>query len=395
VNTPSGRCNIPSTGGNVFLRDWRAQSTVLISVDRDGNCGDHGPGSPSISADGRFVAFVSRAGNLTPDDIVGQQVYVRDMATGTTTLVSVKHGGIAGGNGDSGGPRLSADGRFVAFASRATDLVATDTNGQSDIFVRDLQNGTTTLVSINHTGTDSGNGRSGINPGSLSAHALSASGRFIVFGSVATDLVKIPTSGLGDIFVRDLLTGATSLVTVNFTGTGGGNRPTDDLFNIRPSSISSDGFVTFSSAASDLVPNDGSGHSDVFMRDLQTGMTWLVSINHAGTRAGNGSSFRPSMSADGRFVAFTSRADDLVSSPDANNQSPATDHRSDVFVRDMITGITQLMSVNRFLTDTGAGPSGEPLISANGRVVTFTSNSSDLVGADGLPGRDLFARPVR
>jgi Tol biopolymer transport system component len=285
---------------------------------------------------------------------------------------------------------VSPDGRFVVFSSDATDLVSNDTNGVSDVFVRDLRNGTTALVSSNRTGTDSGNGRSGINPGSLLApFAISANGRFVVFGSIATDLVTIPTSGRGDIFVRDLHAGQTSLVSVNVSATGSGDIPTGDL-EISPSSISADGrFITFSSTAGNLVVGDHNGGPDVFVRDLQLGMTTLVSVNQTGTGGGNRSSVRPSMSANGRFIAFASPADDLVSNDTNGGQG------WDVFVRDLRNGTTVLISSNRLGIASGNGGSDLPLLSADGRFVVFASRATDLVAADTNPGNDLFIRPIR
>jgi Tol biopolymer transport system component len=204
--------------------------------------------------------------------------------------------------------------------------VANDTNGiTNDIFVRDLQMGTTTLVSVNRFGTGSGSGESGSPP--FISPAISADGRYVVFSSLASDLVANDTNGTFDVFVRDLQMGTTALVSVNRFGTGSGNSAS--FFS---PVISADGrFVAFPSLASDLVANDTNGTNDVFVRDLQMGTTVLVSVNQFGTGSGNGSSpptpqpSRYVISADGRFVAFQSEASDLV----ANDTNGTTD----VFVR--------------------------------------------------------------
>ena len=255
VKTSSGNCNIRG-GGNVFVRDLQMGTTLLVSVDRTGkNCGNGGSVLPSISADGRFVAFLSNASDLVQNDVSGQQVYVRDLQTGTTRLASVNRAGTGGGNDASGTPRISADGRFVGFSSHASDLVPTDTNGTWDVFVRDRQLGTTTLVSVNQAGTDSGNDQSGSNP-VPTGFVLSADGRFVAFESFATDLVTIPTSGIGDVFVRDLQTGVTTLVSVNLTGTHSGN----GSFGSNAPAITADGrFVAFQSDEIDLTPWTGIG----------------------------------------------------------------------------------------------------------------------------------------
>ena len=181
--------------------------------------------------------------------------------------------------------------------------------------MRDLKTGTTTLVSVNRAGTDSGNGFS------IDA-AISDDGRFVAFGSYAGDLVANDTNGSGDVFVRDLKTGTTTLVSVNRAGTDTGNNGSFAR------TISADGrFVVYESSASDLVVNDLNGHEDVFVCDMKTGTTTLVSVNRAGTRSGNGFSTAPAISTDGRLVAFFSEASDLIAGD--------TNHDVDVFVRSL------------------------------------------------------------
>jgi Ca2+-binding RTX toxin-like protein len=176
-------------------------STVeLVSVNKDGTDSGNGDSSYyySVSADGRFVAFQSDADDLVATDTNGtRDVFVRDLQSGVTILVSVNKDGTGSGNGSSNFPNISADGRYVAFTSRADDLVATDTNGTSDVFVRDLQHGTTTLVSFNKDGTSSGNSGSG---GSV----MSADGRIVVFTSIADDLVTTDTNGERDVFAFEV-----------------------------------------------------------------------------------------------------------------------------------------------------------------------------------------------
>ena len=325
------------------------------------------------------MAFLSGASDLEANDTNGQQdVFVRDLQTGTTVLASINRAGTNGGNGRTGTPLLSANGRFVAFASLSSDLVVNDTNGTWDIFMRDLQIGTTTLVSVNRAGTHSGNGRSGNVPVGTD-FALSPDGRFVAFFSAASDLVATDTNGVDDVFVRDLQTGTTALVSVNRAGTNSGNGVSFDPV------LSTDGrFVAFSSSATDLVATDTNGQNDVFVRDLQAGTTKLVSVNQAGTNSGNGLSLDPRISANGRFVAFSSRANDLV----------ATDTNDDVFVRDLQTGTTTLASVNRTGTDGGNDGSGYSVLSADGRFVLFVSAASDLVATDTNGQNDLYVAQI-
>jgi Tol biopolymer transport system component len=315
-------------------------------------------------------------------------VYVHDLQNGVMTLVSENLAGTMGGNGRSHSPVLSANGRFLAFKSEASDLVATDTNGKTDIFVRDLDAGTTALASINWGGTDSGNGNSG-NPPFTPDFALSADGRFVVFESTATDLVAIPTNARGDVFVRDLKLGVTKLVSVNLAGTSGGN----GTFAASFPTISGDGrLVAFASGSSDLVANDTNGTGDVFVRDLEAGATTLVSVNQAGT-SGNRGSGNPLVAANGRFVAFQSQASDLVAT-DTNGGQPTPDAQMDVFVRDLETGTTTLVSVNRTGMDSGNSSSFDPKISADGSIVVFRSLASDLVNKDTNGQSDLFVRDL-
>jgi len=201
----------------------------------------------------------SRNSNKANDGIRRARWNVRDLKTGTTTLVSVNSAGTASGNSASARATISADGRVVAFQSFATDPVAYGTSGFRDVFVRDLRTGTTTLVTVNSAGTASGNGSS-------QYHVMSADGRVVAFHSTAGDLVANDTNGSNsDVFVRDLRTGTTTLASVNRAGTGSGYGPSGDFF--APPLISADGrVVAFESLANDLVANDTNGTENLFVR---------------------------------------------------------------------------------------------------------------------------------
>ncbi|HUI25704.1 MAG TPA: calcium-binding protein [Candidatus Kryptonia bacterium] len=291
-----------STNGttNAFVRDLAA-GTALLSLNRSASAsGDAAAFSPVISADGNVAAFVSFASDLTGVPSSGRNVFARDLTNGQTVLVSVNRDGTAAGNGDSTAPVLSADGRYVAFESSASDLVDHDGNGASDVFVRDLVAGTTMLVSVNRDGTASGNLQSS-NP------VISADGQRIAFVSSASDLVANDANGTRDVFVRDLAAGTTALVSANADGTASGNDASDSP------TLSADGhLVAFVSFAGDLVANDTNRLADVFVRNLRSGVTTLISMNCAGTASGNDASGNPLLSADGRRVAFESFARDLV-----------------------------------------------------------------------------------
>ena len=337
-----------------------------VSVDSAGNQAIGDSEIPSISADGRFVAFLSNATNLVPGDTNNSQdIFVRDLLTNIITRVSVNSAGNQG-NALSLLPSLSGNGRFVAFASNASNLVPGDTNGRADIFVRDLLTNTTTRVSVDSAGIQ-GNGISEF-------PSISADGRFVAFTSNASNLVPGDTNNSNDTFVRDLLTNTTTRVSVDSAGIQGND-------SSRIPSISADGrFVTFASDATNLVPGDTNGRADIFVRDLLTNTTTCVSVDSAGN-PGNDSSLYSSISADGRFVVFESDAFNLVRG-DTNNST-------DIFVRNLSTNTTTRVSVSG-AGNQGNGESYSPSISANGQKVAFSSKASNLVPGDTNNGSDLF-----
>jgi len=243
---------------DVFVRDRQLGTTERVSVDTGGAQGNGESSAPSISADGRFVAFQSFASNLVPNDTNGWDVFVRDLQLGTTERVSVATGG-AQGNSDSYEPAISADGRIVAFKSDATNLVAGDTNGVTDVFVRDLQLGTTERVSVATDGTQGS---------ALSQNpSISADGRFAGFESSASNFVPGDTNLLADSFVHDRLAGTTERASLTHAGAQGNS---SSWF----ASLSGDGrYVAFYSIASNLVPGDTNG-ADVFVRDRVGGTSF-------------------------------------------------------------------------------------------------------------------------
>lgn len=279
IDVPFTLC-LKTTQPFQFLVDVLGIVTQLVSINRAGtNSGNQASSGGSFSADGRFLAFGSDASDLAPNDTNGMaDVFFRDLQTGTTTLVSVNRGGSASGNGASFSPVLSADGRFMAFGSHASDLVAHDTNGKFDVFVRDLQTGVTILASINQSGSDSGNAES-FSP------VISPNGRYVAFGSYATDLATdIPGE---DLFVHDLLTRTTKWVSINRFGM----TQTARRFS-GASGFSADGrYLAFLSTANDLVSNDTYPFSDVYVWDSQNSLNSLVSVNLSGSGSGLGNSF--------------------------------------------------------------------------------------------------------
>ncbi|MFL5896149.1 MAG: TolB family protein [Thermoleophilaceae bacterium] len=352
--------------------------TVLVS---SATGGADGPSyHTTISGDGRLVTFMSLARNLVPGDRNGQyDVFVRDLDAGTTVVASRSSSGRGSqtANGRSSWPVLSRDGRFVAFQSFASDLVEHDANKRADVFVRDLRKGTTRVVSLAvRAGTRTGN------HGSYDP-SISAGGRFVAFQSFASNLVRGDRNRRPDIFVRDLRTGVTRIASSPGAGGQGADRGSDNP------SISADGrFVAFESGATNLVPGDRNSASDVFVRDLRGGATQLVSRAERGHTTGAGPSYMSSISADGRFVAFASRADDLAPGDRGGAE--------DVFVRDLRTGVTRLVSARTSAARVAAGRARTiyPSISADGRLVAFHSDASDLVAGDSNDAGDVFVRDL-
>ncbi len=342
--------------------------TTRVSVDSSGAQGNNASGDPSISADGRHVAFVSAATNLASGDMNGfNDVFVRDIDGITTTLVSVDSSG-AQGNGASSEPSISADGRYVAFKSDAANLVGGDTNGLSDIFVRDLNLNTTTRISVDSSGAQGNN--------ASDKPFISADGRYVTFRSFATNLVGGDTNVGPDVFVRDLTLNTTTRVSVDSSGAqgnGGSDTP----------SISTDGrYVTFRSVATNLVGGDTNGQADIFVRDTVGNKTTRASVASDGTQ-GNAGSSCASISADGRYVVFYTDSTNLVSGD--------TNGANDVFLRDRITNTTTRVSVDSNGAE-GNSTSVRPVISANGRYVAFDSVASNLVSGDTNGMWDAFVR---
>lgn len=356
---------------DIFVHDRQTGQTSRVSVGSKGEQGSRRSYAPSISADGRFVAFTSEADNLVPNDnngsciVCGIDVFVHDRQTGQTSRVSVDSNGVQG-NSESKNPSISADGRYVAFSSWADNLVPDDTNKWADIFVHDRQTRQTSRVSL---------GPNGVQAKDESTHpSISADGRFVAFESWARNLVRDDTNDWMDVFVHDRQTGQTSRVSVSSYGAEGND------MSFTPS-ISADGrYVAFASEADNLIPDDTNIVMDVFVHDLQTKKTFRVSVDGDGGQVYDWSG-GPSISPDGRYVAFESWAERLV--PGDSNQ------RGDIFVRDWQGGKTTRASIK-----TGGGQGNErsnaAAISADGRYVAFESAATNLVPNDTNRVSDTF-----
>ncbi len=366
-----------------------AQNAITrIAVDPNGVEGNEMTVDAVISADGRYVAFASFASNLVADDTngaphLGSDVFVRDLASGVVVRVSVSSGDEQADH-DSYGPSISADGRYVAFVSFATNLVAGDNNGFMDIFVHDRDpdgngvfdegNGVTTRVNVRADGTEcdeqSGNA------------IISADGRLVLFVTLADNLVDDDKNQVQDIYAHDRLTGATVRVIL---GTGGvETNGTCYLSTLSPDAT----LVTFSSEATNLVSGDTNGVVDAFICDLATGIVERSSVDSAGVEGNDESIAVGGMTADNRFVVFASRADNLVAG-DANQYF-------DVFLRDRTSGVTTRVSLGQGGVE-GDGDSAPGLyggISSDGRFVAFRSEAKNMVPDDTNHFYDVFRRDL-
>lgn len=338
---------------DIFVRDRLLNTTERISIASDGSENIIPAYNPTLSADGRYVAFQSNG------------VFVYDRQTETIEQVAVDSKGSLGidlaGNAD-----ISADGQIVAFSSIASNLVEDDTNDSYDIFVRDRLAGSTQRISISSEGEQS-NGNSDV-------PALSANGQFVVFTSNASNLVEGDTNNSGDVFLYDRDAGTLERISVSTDGTEG------DGYSSAPS-ISADGrYVSFSSSATNLVSGDENEIGDIFVRDRLTQTTERINLNAAGTEANN-FSFNHGISADGRYISYSSVATNLVEN-DLNRAR-------DVFVYDRLAQTTERISVSAAGVG-GTEGSRESVFSADGRFIAFQSRADNLIEEDNNGRTDIF-----
>jgi Tol biopolymer transport system component len=427
---------------DVFARDAMAGATELISV-RDPALPSRTPSGPSLlsalslSTDGRYVAFASEADNLVPNDTNGcRDVFVRDLLNGTNFLISVATNGNRSGDRPSMDSAISGDGRYVAFTSSADNLVARDNNNAQDVFVRDLQSATTVLVSVKTGGGGPGSGDS-------YSPIISADGRYVLFRSTAANLASGSFSGTDNLFLGDQQAGTTYALTT--TGAGAAAMTRDGRY-VAFGAVSANVYVWDSQAAQRVytittaigtsglgISPDGnrivyslfgqlyaadrsantnwqvgpaisgsrlglrfSGDSrflaytaplgstnQVYLYDFQTGTNLLVSRNCTSGAGAYGASDSPDLSSDGRFVAYRSAASNLV--PGDTNGVP------DVFIYDRLNSTTTLLSASRLGMSAADNRSLAPVFSADGQTLMFQSWASDIVAQDFNYGSDVFA----
>ncbi|MFB4308557.1 TolB family protein [Actinomadura sp. GTD37] len=348
---------------DVFLHDRRTRKTERVSVSGAGAEGNGKSYEPSISANGRYVAFTSEASNLVDGDGNGTlDVFLKDRWTGVTTNLHVDSDEDQG-NSAAFSPSVSADGRYVAFRSASVNLAPGIDNGFFNVFLRDVAAGTTEAASLSTAGEPLW-GQSG-------EPSVSADGRYVAFTSEASNVVPDDTNEASDVFVRDRRAKTTTRVSVPVSGGQfalGSGAP----------SISANGrYVAFGAASDEWT-------SHVYRRDLRRGTTRQVSADAQGA-PGNGDSAWPSISADGRLVAYESRATNLASGEDTNDTI-------DVFLTDLRTRATTRVSVSA-TGEQGDGRSEALGISGDGRTVLFGSAAS--TARPWREGRRPASMPVR
>ena len=369
--------------GLVAVAAWGAKDDLAL-VSRvsgaNGAAANGSSSSASASASGRYVAFQSNAANLSgEDEDPVYDVFVRDVETNVLTLASrVTGAGGAGGADHSSAPSISADGRYVAFVSIADNLSTEDNNSYNNIFVRDLQENTTTLVSRASGGAGTGANDSSYDP------AISADGRNVTYYSYADNLSTEDNNTYANIFVRDLSTNTTTLVSraAGATGTGA------DESSFLPAISGNGRYIAFQSSANNLSAEDNDVFYNIYVRDVQAdAVTYVSRADGAAGAAGDHSSFTPSISDSGRYVSFTSDADNLSTDDDNTYLN--------IFVRDLTGGTTTLVS--RATGAGGAGPNDnadDSAISADGRRVAFDSSADNLSSEDNNAYTNVFVRDL-
>ena len=354
---------------DIFVYDVSDAATTRVSVSSAEVEANGASTNPHFAGtDGRFVVFESEATNLIGSDSNAfRDCFLRDRELGTTERVNLDVTG-GGANAVCSTPRVSADGRYVVFASGASDLVDGDTNGKIDVFLRDRTAGTTTRISLAADGTES--------DADATSPLISPDGAYVLFQSAATTLSALDENAAAQIYLYNVASGALSIVSLR------NNQPTITGNGASAAaSISDDGrYVVFESAATNLIATDTNGVVDCFLRDLTASTTERISVASDGTVA-NGRCANPMISGEGRYVAFASEASNLATGD--------TDTDGDIYVRDLNRETTAVVSDG--VGDVAAnGVSSTPTVEADGNRVVFLSAATNLIASDANGVVDAF-----
>ncbi len=361
--------NDTNGGSDIFVYDRVERQVSRVSVASDGTEGNGISSSPAMSKEGRIIAFVSTSSNLVPgDDNNKADIFVHDLDTGITVLVSKSSSGVIG-NGNSTDVFVSCEGEYIAFASDSTNLVPADVNRKRDVFVHDMSTGETKLVSKSSEG-NFGNGMS-------KTPTIDEYGRYVSFASRANNLIADDYNHTWDIFVHDLETSETWRISEAPDGSDGNSSsvsPTIDCHGTH---------VVFISYASNLVAQDNNYSADVFVYDIVADTLIRASVSSEGDEA-NDYTYSASIDRSGKYVVFESDATNLV--PDDLNA------RTDIFVRDIVNGVTTRVSVAYDGAESN-GYSYQPSISCDALFVSFESDATNLVLDDFNNRTDIFIAP--
>ncbi len=348
----------------------------ILSVGPGQAAGNLGSENARLSSDARFVVFESAASNLVASDSNQMvDVFRADLSTGVVSLVSVNTDGTQG-NGNSSEPAISADGSVVVFKSFANNLVANDSNGTTDIFLRYMNTGETIRVSLSTFGEQSNN--------QSSRPAVSGDGNCVVYESIASNLVEGDSNTVSDIFLRRVSDQTTVRVSMNSLGASGNFNQVD--LSSSNAAISSDGkFVAFDSYAANLVVGDTNEQSDVFVFDIDKSIVSRVSVSSTGEQGAAGS-HSPSIDRNGNQITFISDASNLVADD--------TNKNMDVFLYNRANSITTLVSTTKDFSSAN-DVSLKASIDEAGEFVVFESFASNLVDSDANSAGDIFLRNLR
>ncbi|MFO1477060.1 MAG: hypothetical protein U1F98_10465 [Verrucomicrobiota bacterium] len=373
--TPGGNSQY---GLNVFLRDRSSNTTVLVSANPSGIAGNDSSSQGRASTNGQFVVYQSDASDLISGDTNGfSDVFVRDLVNQTNILVSVAMDG-GPGNGDSSDPVMTPDGRYVAFISSASNLTPNDTNGIPDVFVRDLVAGTTTLVSVGAVATST-------YTGGMRTPVITPDGSYVAFFSDALGLAGgTPANTLGELYIRDLVAGTTTWASSGAAAMVSANLGLGRTSSYHPC-LSEDGqYLAFKSGQTNL------GGSTVILRyNLGTGGTDLISTNGLAAAADEDDPYGPEMSSAGRYVVFVQK--EGINAAALTNGLPCY---TSIHQLDLWTFTDALVS------DPGAAGvissvSKRPVISSHGgRYVVFVSNATNLAANAVSSGYHIYRRDI-